>query len=249
MKLLIDADSLLFSACFKKKESKEDDGFNYDMEDVIHKFDNSIFKIVNTLSDIGVEIDAYKIFVQGNNNFRKIIYPKYKINRLFKVKPPLLKDLSTYVINNRNAFVSNGVETDDTIAATWNYLSETEGVDSVIIAAMDKDFKQLPAWIFDYYYTRMSLRKISEEESLYNFYYQMIIGDSGDGVNIMEGVGDKTASSVLMGRVSEFSLRRGAYELFVKNKGRRSRESWILSWNLLKLTLDGIDIPYEYDYI
>ena len=52
MVVLFDADSLIFSSCYKKKESIEDDGFHHVLEDAIVKFDEVFMSIINHLEDI-----------------------------------------------------------------------------------------------------------------------------------------------------------------------------------------------------
>jgi hypothetical protein len=248
--LLIDADSMLYTACYKKKENKDDDGFNKDFEEVKDKFYEKFYEILNTIDNLGVQISEYKVFLQGTNNFRKYVHPTYKISRFLKPKPTLLDDLSKCIAKELNAFISHGVETDDTVAATWRYLCETKGVDSVIIASCDKDFKQFPAWIFDYYNTRMELKKISEEEARYNLYHQMITGDRGDDVKFLHGVGDVEAIKRLANVVSEQRMFMASYRLFVEKLGvSRARHVWFLSKILLTLQTEGVDIPYEFDAV
>ena len=89
MIVLFDADSLIFSSCYKKRETIEDDGFHHNIEDSIAKFDEVFMSIINHLEDF-YEINEVKTFSGSKGNFRKYISPKYKANRDYNNLPPLL---------------------------------------------------------------------------------------------------------------------------------------------------------------
>ena len=76
---------------------------------------------------------------------------------------------------------------DDIVAKYWYKLSNEFGRDNVLIISIDKDYKQLPALIYNYHYKHRCIYDISEKQALYNFYEQMICGDSAD-LNIFEEI-------------------------------------------------------------
>ena len=96
MKVIFDADSLIYASCFKRKDDREssDDIFETDVNVAFDKFKDSFGKLLAFLDDL-VEIDEI-IFCNGSkNNFRKDISPTYKLNRTQK-RPeilPLLHDM------------------------------------------------------------------------------------------------------------------------------------------------------------
>jgi 5'-3' exonuclease len=234
MVVLFDADSLIFSSCYKKKESPEDDGFNHVLEDCIVKFDEVFMSIINHLEYI-YEITEVKTFSGSKGNFRKYISPKYKANRNYNALPPLLNDMHDFVKEQYNSIWGYGCETDDVVAKYWFELSKSIGRDNVIIVSIDKDYKQFPCLMYNYHFKHKVIYDITEQEALYNFYEQMIIGDTADNVNYCKGYGKKYAEKYLGDCESKYSYVRKIYELFKIIYKGKARQKYIECWNLLKL--------------
>jgi 5'-3' exonuclease len=234
MVVLFDADSLIFSSCYKKKESPEDDGFHHVLEDCIVKFDEVFMSIINHLEDI-YEITEVKTFSGSKGNFRKYISPKYKANRNYNALPPLLNDMHDFVKEEYNSIWGYGCETDDVVAKYWFELSKSIGRDNVIIVSIDKDYKQFPCLMYNYHFKHKVIYDITEQEALYNFYEQMIIGDTADNVNYCKGYGKKYAEKYLDDCESKYSYVRKIYELFKIIYKGKARQKYVECWNLLKL--------------
>jgi 5'-3' exonuclease len=234
MIVLFDADSLIFSSCYKKKENPEDDGFHHVLEDCIVKFDEVFMSIINHLEDI-YEITEVKTFSGSKGNFRKYISPKYKANRNYNALPPLLNDMHDFVKEEYNSIWGYGCETDDVVAKYWFELSKSIGRDNVIIVSIDKDYKQFPCLMYNYHFKHKVIYDITEQEALYNFYEQMIIGDTADNVNYCKGYGKKYAEKYLNDCESKYSYVRKIYELFKIIYKGKARQKYVECWNLLKL--------------
>jgi 5'-3' exonuclease len=234
MVVLFDADSLIFSSCYKKKESPEDDGFHHVLEDCIVKFDEVFMSIINHLEDI-YEITEVKTLSGSKGNFRKYISPKYKANRNYNALPPLLNDMHDFVKEEYNSIWGYGCETDDVVAKYWFELSKSIGRDNVIIVSIDKDYKQFPCLMYNYHFKHKVIYDITEQEALYNFYEQMIIGDTADNVNYCKGYGKKYAEKYLNDCESKYSYVRKIYELFKIIYKGKARQNYVECWNLLKL--------------
>jgi 5'-3' exonuclease len=234
MIVLFDADSLIFSSCYKKKETPEDDGFHHVLEDCIVKFDEVFMSIINHLEDI-YEITEVKTFSGSKGNFRKYISPKYKANRNYNALPPLLNDMHEFVKEEYNSIWGYGCETDDVVAKYWFELSKSIGRDNVIIVSIDKDYKQFPCLMYNYHFKHKVIYDITEQEALYNFYEQMIIGDTADNVNYCKGYGKKYAEKYLDDCESKYSYVRKIYELFKIIYKGKARQKYVECWNLLKL--------------
>lgn len=241
--VLIDADSLLWSSCYcKKEEDPEGEGYIRDVEEAIHKFDSAVFNILSNIEEgMQCNVSLYKMFVQGNNNFRKTLYPTYKVKRLLAPKPPLIDELRSYVVMQYNAFISNGVETDDTVAATQEYLVDTdfEGDRIVVIASIDKDYKQLNG-VNIYNYGKDEWIQI--EDGGYWLALQMLMGDSGDDVVGIYGVGIKGAEKILAD-VNGGCYLRGAYREYVRRYKSKARVRWERTYHQLKLHTRGVEVP------
>lgn len=129
----------------------------------------------------------------------------------------------------------DGVETDDVVATLWREEVDKNGVNSVVIVSIDKDYKQLPCWFYDYYYKRKTLEKIEDFEADYNFFSQMIIGDAADNVNYCKGFGQSFVFGYFEGIKSRFGLLKATYSLFLKIHGKEAREKFCECYDLLKL--------------
>jgi 5'-3' exonuclease len=230
--VIIDADTLLFTSCLCSKELSED-GYIHDIEEAKYKYDESLFKIINHLwEQHGIEDHSLYIILGGSNNFRKLINPTYKSKR--KIKPPMFPFLRAWALQKENTYTQDGCEADDTIAALVEALRGE--YEQIVIATVDKDLKQIPnVWFFDYYYTRMTLHYITEEEALHSFYMQMLTGDAVDDINLTRGFGAKKAQKLLEGVTTHFGYKRRVYDLYKKIWRHKAREKYIESKLMIKM--------------
>lgn len=233
MIVLVDADSLVWSSCYKKIESPED-GIYHTLENAKLKFDETFMSIINKLEDI-YELDKVITFAGATGNFRKQISKTYKANRIKTDKPPILNELQDYVIEKYDAIRGRGVETDDVVATYWKKLSDTFGRDEVLIVSIDKDYKQLPCIIYDYHYKKQCFYNISEDEARYNFWEQMIAGDSADNVNYCKGYGVAYCRKAFKDCLSNYSYIRAVFTLYKKIYRNKAREKFLECYQLLKL--------------
>ena len=237
MILLIDADSLVFASCYMPKEEITDSPFYTDIEDSKVKFDEQFMKIVNDLEE-QYEINKVITFNGSKGNFRKILTPVYKANRKKQELPPLLHDMHQYVKDTYDSKFVYGLETDDLVAKYWQTLSNEFGRDNVMIVSIDKDYKQFPCLMYNYHYKHRVVLDISEEEALYNFYEQMIVGDTADNVNYFKGKGKKFAEKYFKDCKSKYQYTKRLYELFKEQYKGKARQKYTECYNLLKLRND-----------
>ena len=234
MILLVDADSLIFAACYKKREHKDDERFYTDIEDCKAKFDEQFMSIVNKLEDM-YPVERVITFSGSKGNFRKLITPVYKANRKVENIPPLLNEMHQFVKDEYDSVWGYGIETDDIVAKYWYNLSNEIGRDNVMIVSIDKDYKQFPCLIYNYHYKHKVVLDISEEEALYNFYEQMIIGDTADNVNYFKGKGKKFAEKYLADCNTKYQYTRKMLELFQEKYKGKARQKYAECYHLLKL--------------
>ena len=95
MILLVDADSLIFAACYKKRENPEDDKYYRDIEEAQAKFDEQFMSIVNKLEDM-YPVEKVLTFSGSKGNFRKLITSDYKANRKKQIQRNKLGRISGY---------------------------------------------------------------------------------------------------------------------------------------------------------
>lgn len=223
MRLIIDADSLIYSASVGSET----------LDDAKNKFETYLSYLLNDLSDV-CEFDDIWICNGSRNNFRIALNKEYKANRS-KEKPNFLSELHNYVKENFNSYHTSGYETDDVVATLWKQSCDEIGVNNVIIAANDKDYLQFPCWFYDTYYKRRELKKVEEFEAKYNFYHQMIMGDTADNVKYCKGYGKAKANKILKDANTEFGLIRRVYSLFKEIYGVDAKSKFIECKKLLKL--------------
>ena len=234
MILLIDADSLIFASCYRKRETPDDELYYTDIEDSRAKFDEQFMSIVNHLED-KYPIDKVLTFSGSKGNFRKLITKKYKANRKKQELPPLLDDMHQFVKDHYDSIWGFGVETDDMVARYWKQISDDIGKDEVMIVSIDKDYKQFPCLMYNYHYKHKEILDISEEEAMYNFYEQMIVGDTADNVNYFKGKGKKFAEKHFKDCTTKYQYTRKLYELFKLEYKGKARQKFVECYHLLKL--------------
>jgi 5'-3' exonuclease len=234
MILLVDADSLIFASCYKKRENPEDDKYYRNIEDAQAKFDEQFMSIVNKLEDM-YPVERVITFSGSKGNFRKLITSDYKANRKKQELPPLLNEMHQFVKDQYDSVWGYGIETDDMVARYWYELSNDLGRDNVMIVSIDKDYKQFPCLMYNYHYKHKEVLDISEDEALYNFYEQMIIGDTADNVNYFKGKGKKFAEKYLADCDTKYQYTKKMYELFKQEYKGKARQKYAECYHLLKL--------------
>jgi len=234
MILLVDADSLIFASCYRKRETPDDELYYTEIEDSRNKFDQQFMKIVNDLED-KYPIDKVLTFSGSKGNFRKLITPKYKANRKKQELPPLLDEMHQFVKDHYDSIWGSGIETDDMVARYWKQISDDIGRDEVMIVSIDKDYKQFPCLMYNYHYKHKVILDISEEEAMYNFYEQCIVGDTADNVNYFKGKGKKFAEKHYANCTTKYQYTRKLYELFKLEYKGKARQKYAECYHLLKL--------------
>jgi 5'-3' exonuclease len=226
--ILIDADSLAYIG-----------GSCEEVEQAYDKVDNAISNIVSTSG-----ASHYMVLIEKpyNNNFRKKIVKSYKIGRKGKPLPNFYKEIKEYITLNWEGYGLGGYETDDVIVSLWSKIKSDYPFTEVLIASMDKDLKQYPITFFDTYYTRFGqVIQITEEDSNYNLWKQMIQGDSTDSIKGVKGKGLKKAESLLEGSKNHFMTTCRVYrEVY----GSRWQKNFIKNWVQVRL-LDNLSVEIK----
>ena len=199
-----------------------------------NKFDEQFMSIVNHLEE-KYPIDKILTFSGSKGNFRKLITPKYKANRKKQELPPLLDEMHQFVKEQYDSIWGYGVETDDMVARYWKKISDDIGRDEVMIVSIDKDYKQFPCLMYNYHYKHKEILDISEEEAMYNFYEQMIAGDTADNVNYFKGKGKVFAEKHFKDCATKYQYTRKLYELFKQEYKGKARQKFTECYHLLKL--------------
>ena len=235
---LIDADLLVWLASYEKD-------YLYEAEEVIN------FKLEEIIT--ATDCSHYKFFVGGRNNFRHFIKSDYKAHRTGD-KPELFDATKQLFIEKYNAFVSNGVETDDSIVATAKYVKDNE-LYNPIVCTTDKDYKIKPLTLYSW--ERNFLGKVieakwtevTEEEAWHNFCVMMLTGDAGDNIKVCKGIGKAKAAKILDGKTRQGMIRAivNTYKMFY---GENWKYKLTETYHLINLIDDytRVNVPKEYDF-
>lgn len=114
---------------------------------------------------------------KGSTNFRLEDAKTYvyKGNRAGTERPKWYTKIREYLVNHWNCQIMDGIEADDALAISQEYL-EAQGIKSVI-CSLDKDLRQVTGW--HYNWDSGILDFVDAEKAHYNLWKQMITGDLG----------------------------------------------------------------------
>ena len=173
---LLDADILCYRVGFSTENEPE--------HIALVRMDNYIEEVL-----FGSQASEYECFLTGDNNFRKKIYPAYKHNRKNTPRPKHLQALRQHLIDVEGAVVSDGQEADDELGIRQTH--------ETIICSIDKDLLMIPGRHFNF--VKQEHSTVSNAEGRYNFYRQLLTGDTTDNIPGVYGLGPKKAADLLAG--------------------------------------------------
>ena len=186
MKLLIDADYIVYKACAGAEDEID---WGDDVITVISSFSDAMAFVERDLRKIKNEFmwdtPEVVLFFSDSKNFRKKIYPDYKGHRNRK-KPcgyrRVISELSRYY----EVIRLPELEADDAMGI---YATAKPGN---IICSPDKDMKQIPGKL----YNMETTVTITPEEGEQWHYIQTLAGDQTDGYSGVPGIGVKRATAL-----------------------------------------------------
>ena len=159
------------------------------------------------------------LYLTGDNNFRYNIFPEYKLNRRKQPRPTHLQAVKLYLADKHAAVISDGCEADD-LCGIDQTQSNAQGEDT-ILCSIDKDLDQIPGKHYRPAIWRDGV-EISPEREYYVtpndglrfFYWQLLVGDAGDGVKGAKGIGKVKAERILEGLSNELELFEAVSDYF-----------------------------------
>jgi len=218
MKLLIDADSLIYKAgcanetreyliqdketgivvhsCQYKAEATSYVGEDVSLEIV---FTKRAGDLSHSLGNMKQQLDKIRdmlrhtsaeLFIGGKGNFRYALYPDYKGTRDPVSRPIHEQELRDYLIRTHKATVCDGEEADDVVS--YLCCADPEGT---TIVGIDKDLWGTPGHHLNP--DKGTLEQVSLESANEHFWHQMLTGDTSDNIPCLAGVGPKTADKLI----------------------------------------------------
>ena len=187
MKLLIDADYIVYKCCAAAEDEID---FGDDVIVVTSRFSEAMQKVERELSKIKEhfmwDVPEVVLFFSDSKNFRKKIYPDYKGHRNRK-KPCGYRRVITELGERYKVVRIPELEADDAMGI---YATFEPGN---IIVSPDKDMRQIPGKLFNL----EEMIEVTEDEGMQWHLVQTLAGDQTDGYSGVPGIGVKRAIALL----------------------------------------------------
>ena len=185
MKLLIDADFIVYKSC-AAAETEVD--FSDDVILVTSNFSDAYKATVGELTKIRDKFGSFHdliLFFSDTVNFRKKILPEYKGHRNRK-KPCGYKRVINALKVNYDVIIMPQLEADDAMGV---YATKNPGN---MIVSPDKDMKQIPGKLYNF----DEVFTVSKEDGAKWHLIQTLAGDQTDGYPGVPGIGVKRATTL-----------------------------------------------------
>ena len=182
MKLLVDADYIVYKSC-ASAESEVDWGDDVIM--VVSKFSEAFNNVIRELKKIEsnfFDSSSTILFFSDSVNFRKSIFPDYKGHRNRK-KPCGYRRVIEKLKDEYEVIKMPTLEADDAMGIYATLYPDN------MICSPDKDMRQIPGKLYDL----DTVTEITPEEGEHWHYIQTLAGDQTDGYSGVPGIGVKRA--------------------------------------------------------
>ena len=227
MKLLIDADYIVYKACAGAEDEID---WGDDVITVVSKFSEAMKNVERDLTRIKTEFmwdtPDMILFFSDSKNFRKKISPDYKGHRNRK-KPCGYKRVIRDLRINYEVIVMKTLEADDAMGI---YATAHPGN---TIVSPDKDMRQIPGKL----YNLTDTTTITAEEGAKWHMIQTLAGDQTDGYSGVPGIGVKRAETLFNKEGYSWSTIVKAFE----DKGLTENDALLNARLARILTLDDYD--------
>lgn len=195
MKLLIDADFIVYKSC---AAAEVDIDYGDDVIVVSSNFSDALKNVhreIGRIRDQFAYFDAFgdvelTLYFSSSENFRKKIMPDYKGHRNRK-KPCGYRRVIHELASDYHLDRIDGLEADDAIGIAATTLREQGEMYSVV--SPDKDLRQIPGMLYDF----KEISEVTPEEGRKFHLLQTLAGDNTDGYNGVSGFGMKKAYNYL----------------------------------------------------
>ena len=226
MKLLIDADFIVYKSC-AAAETEVD--FGDDVILVTSNFSDAYSATKRELTKIENKLGSFSsmiLFFSDSVNFRKKILPDYKGHRNRK-KPCGYKRLINELKKEYKVIIKPTLEADDCMGI---YSTKYPGN---IIVSPDKDMKQIPGQLYNF----EEVFTITSTEGAKWHLIQSMAGDQTDGYAGVPGIGVKRAESLFKDQGYSWKTVIKAFE----DKGLTEEDALVNARLARILTVDDYD--------
>lgn len=164
-----------FYKTFEDKYSKKYNLWDFDIPLIAF----SITGVNNQLNEMISHswVDDYTLYIGGNSNFRKDLYPEYKGNR--QKSPAMRKVLVDYVLHKYRGKVKQAENEEAEDCCLSEVLKDVGGN---VVGYCDKDLTTQSAFFFNYKNQDKGVFFINEDQAFYNLCCQILHGDKTDNI-------------------------------------------------------------------
>lgn len=242
--IIIDMDIAVYLAAYSVNDSRNKElGIA-----AINSYVSRIFEATKATEYLG-------FFQSKSYNFRYDIYPEYKANRVDKKQEwaKFWKPIMTKVLQDQWGFIDvspYNIESDDAVSIAYAKFYKEFDESDIILVHGDKDLNNIypengEAHIW-YNYKTTGWFRVRKQRSIFFFWKQMIMGDSGDNIKGVFGLGKTFADKLLLPvQKHPWRMFRRVYKEYIKKYPETFRAQYILNYNLLNLmdSMEGFEVP------
>lgn len=246
---VIDGDSLAYIVGYNHKDSD-------DVESVIAHIDDFMHSILQACQ-VRFYIGVLNPLKEESRNFRVAIAVSTPYKGARKERPEwymkwvkIIEDRLIDTWHFKRSPVD--MEADDVVTSILNLIKRTIPTCTAVCIQNDKDLKQNPGHHYNFKTNLPSV--MTELESMYSLFYQVIMGDSTDSIPGLPGSGKKTAEAILSSEgVTIENMHVVVYHAFTAKLGvDRGTRLFYESYMLCKLRddlelTDFLVIKYDLD--
>ena len=222
--LLIDADIFVYKATRLSEREINWEGDSWtlhsDMAEVKTIIDDQIWKVIEK-TKVGSVLPKVTLCFSDRKNYRKVVNPDYKSNRKGGRKPMCFSIAIDYCKSEYNCVSYDWLEADDVLGI----MSTEPSKESTIIVSEDKDLLTIPGLHWDF--KEEKIFKWSKDQADYQFFYQVLVGDTVDNYKGCQGIGPVSAEKILRENIGSVSdMWEVVLEAFLKS-GQGEKEAII----------------------
>jgi DNA polymerase-1 len=213
--LLIDADIFVYKATRLSEREINWEGDSWtlhsDMADVKTIIDDQLWKVIEK-TKVGSVLPKVTLCFSDRKNYRKVVNPDYKSNRKGGRKPMCFSTAIDYCKSEYNCVSYDWLEADDVLGI----MSTEPSKESTIIVSEDKDLLTIPGLHWDF--KEEKIFKWSKDQADYQFFYQVLVGDTVDNYKGCQGIGPVSAEKILRENIGSVSdMWKVVLEAFLKS--------------------------------
>ena len=193
---LIDADIVVYQAAARAEQV---DDFDDDRIYITGSKSQTRDGIASMIHDLCAALGADRsvlAFTCTEGNFRKEVYPKYKSNRKGHRKPVTYAYGREWAIENYESMSRPTLEADDILAILAT--GDVKGMrGKKVVCSIDKDMRTFPCSLYNWMRPEDGIVTFDEVDADYEFFAQILTGDSTDGYPGCPGIGPVKAERIV----------------------------------------------------